>query len=231
MVGAYRLGATDVIRATRGKAGLYTSTLFEMKDEFLNTIGTALELGRSFVRSEYQKSYVPLLLLWKGIGAYVTRNPRYRTLFGPVSISNDYHEISRQLMVTFFRENGDGTLMDFVKARSPFRKKPLKRWDDASGSLREWNIEDLDALVADIEIDQKGLPVLLRQYLKLGGRLLGFNVDRDFAHTLDGLILVDLTRTDLRMLQRYLGKQGAARFLAYHAAQPALGGPATVAHA
>ena len=71
-------------------------------------------------------------------------------------------------------------------------------------------------MVADIETDQKGIPVLLRQYLKMGGELLGFNADRNFSDSLDGLIVVDLTRTDPKMLSRYLGVEGSARFLEYH---------------
>jgi hypothetical protein len=59
------------------------------------------------------------------------------------------------------------------------------------------------------------VPVLLRQYLKLGGKLLGFNLDPRFSNALDGLILVDLTRTEPRLLQRYLGKAEAAEFLEY----------------
>jgi putative hemolysin len=216
VIGAYRLGRTDVIHATRGNKSLYTSTLFRFKRSFLDAIGTALEMGRSFVRPEYQRSYTPLLLLWKGIGTYVARNPRYKVLFGPVSISNDYQPVSRQLMVRFFQGQGKDDLTRFVRARSPFRMKPLKQHDDASGTMREWDIEELSVLVADIETDQKGIPVLLRQYLKLGGRLIGFNVDKHFADALDGLILVDLTKTDPKMLQRYLGKEGTSNFLAWH---------------
>ncbi len=209
VVGAYRLGPADEITPRFGKAGLYTNTLFAFKDEFVGKVASALELGRSFVRPEYQKSYAPLLLLWKGIGAYVARNPRYKILFGPVSISNDYQYMSRQFMVNYFRERPDDEkLMRFVKARSPFRGRPMKE--------RPWDVEDLSALVADIETDQKGIPVLLRQYLKLGGRLLAFNVDKKFADALDGLILVDLTHTDPRMLSRYLGEEGAKRFLREH---------------
>jgi len=209
VVGAYRLGPADEITARFGKAGLYTNTLFAFKDEFIGKVASALELGRSFVRPEYQKSYAPLLLLWKGIGEYVARNPRYKILFGPVSISNDYQYMSRQFMVNYFRERPDEEkLMRFVKARSPFRGRPMKE--------RPWDVEELSALVADIETDQKGIPVLLRQYLKLGGRLLAFNLDKKFADALDGLILVDLTRTDPRMLSRYLGDEGAKRFLQKH---------------
>jgi putative hemolysin len=217
IAGAYRVGPTDTITERFGEEGLYTSTLFVFKNRFLDKIGTALELGRSFVRIEYQRSFTPLLLLWRGIGAYVARNPQYKVLFGPVSISNDYLPVSRQLMVTYFNQHSRmEELTSFVKARSPFRQRTFKQWDGESGSMRQWDIEDLSALVADIETDQKGVPVLLRQYLKLGGRLLGFNVDRSFADALDGLIVVDLTRTDAKMLSRYLGPEGSANFLQCH---------------
>ena len=91
-------------RSFAAARGLYTATLFHYGQEFLDRIGPALELGRSFVRQEYQKGFAPLLLLWKGIGAYVARHPRYRTLFGPVSISDRYQAISRELMVEFLEK-------------------------------------------------------------------------------------------------------------------------------
>jgi tryptophan synthase alpha subunit len=89
------------------------------------------------------------------------------------------------------------------------------RWTaDDAGSIRD--LEQISELIAQIESDDKGVPVLLRQYLKLGGRLLGFNVDPDFNNALDGLIMVDLRHTDLKTLQKYMGKQEAAQFLEFH---------------
>jgi hypothetical protein len=51
------------------------------------------------------------------------------------------------------------------------------------------DIEDLSLSIADIESDGRGVPVLIRQYLKMGGRLLGFNVDPSFSNALDALIV------------------------------------------
>jgi putative hemolysin len=218
IVGAYRMGAADQIRSTRGRRGLYTHTLFRYDTRFLDRIGKALELGRSFVRPEHQRSYTPLLLLWKGIGAYVVRNPEYKVLFGAVSISNDYTPMSRELIVRYFEGQGrKDELRRMVRARSPFWMAPsILRSEDNSADIHVWNIEDLSAAVADIEAGQKGIPVLLRQYLKLGGKLVGFNVDRNFSDALDGLIVADLTKTDSRTLARYMGKEAAAAFLAHH---------------
>ena len=203
IAGAYRLASTS-----DGAESLYTATLFHYGPEFLSRVGPALELGRSFIRPEYQRSFSPLLLLWKGIGRFVAANPGYKTLFGPVSISNQYSALSRELMIAFLekREWLSG-LADLVRPRRP----PPRR---ASAEYCR-DLDDLSDIVSDLQPGERGVPVLLRQYLRLGGKLLGFNVDPDFSNALDGLILVDLTRTAPRLLERYLGKPEAHAFLSY----------------
>jgi putative hemolysin len=193
IVGAYRLAGTDVIR------DLYTATLFKYQESFLDKIGPALELGRSFVRPEYQKGFAPLLALWKGIGAFIARNPRYKVLFGPVSISNQYQAVSRELMVTFLERRA--RLHEWM-GLIPRRQTTGNRWSAPPLA----SVEELSEVVSDLEPTRAGIPVLLRQYLRLGGTLLGFNVDPEFSDALDGLILVDLTKTEPRLLERYLGK-------------------------
>ena len=214
VVGAYRLGLADEIHRRFGRRGLYTHSLFRYRRRLLAEMGPSIELGRSFVRAEYQRSYLPLLLLWKGIGHFVAQHPRYPVLFGPVSISADYSTVSRELLVSFLRANcSDAGLTRHVRPRRPFRSTrrnlPAAFTDDP---------EQASALIARIERDNKGMPVLLRQYLKLGGRILGFNVDADFADALDGLIMVDLRHTDPKTLARYMGRPGADAFAAYHTA-------------
>jgi putative hemolysin len=216
LVGAYRLARTDAVRRQSGIGGLYTATLFRYEDRFLDRLGPALELGRSFVRQEYQKGFAPLLLLWKGIGAYIARNPQCRILFGPVSISNQYQAVSRELMISFLEKYA--VLRDWtglVRNRRAFRDRLLKGPHRPALPEAGFDIEDLSAIVSDIEQRQTGVPVLLRQYLRLGGKLLGFNVDPKFANALDGLILVDLTKTEPKLLERYLGKSEAAAFLEF----------------
>lgn len=206
IVGAYRLAGTDETR------DLYTKTLFRYDDRLLDRFGPALELGRSFVRAEYQKGFAPLLLLWKGIGEYVGRHPRYRVLFGPVSISDQYASISRELMAAFLERYAMWSgWAGLVRGRNPLRRR------DAGAGLPSAGVglDDLDAILGDVEQGRTGVPVLLRQYLRLGGKLLGFNVDRQFANTLDGLILVDLMRTEPKLRERYLGKDPARRFLEF----------------
>jgi putative hemolysin len=217
VVGAYRLGQTDGILDRRGLGGLYTSTLFRYDEALFEAMGPALEMGRSFVREEYQRSFSGLMLLWQGIGRFVIRQPRYATLFGPVSISASYRSASQQLMAAFLRSNTcHHGWSRWVRPRHPYRVR-------GRAVDEPLNVAELSTLVGDIEEDSKGVPILLRQYLRLGGRALGLNVDPDFSNVLDVLVLVDLRRTETRVLNRYMGGDGAAEFLAYHQPPTAAG--------
>ena len=214
IVGAYRVGATDRIVATHGTAGLYTTTLFRYDERMLDRLGPALELGRSFVRAEYQKNYSALLLLWKGIGRLVARSPRYRVLFGPVSISSRYQEASQQFLRRFLeQEHGNQSLASLVHAVNP----PRPMAPPSRDSVVAADVDELDALIARIE-GRQGIPVLLRQYLRLNATLLGFNIDPAFGDALDALMMVDLTKLPVETLQRYMGRDAAA-FLQTHAQQ------------
>ena len=220
IVGAYRLGLVDEILAQHGKRGLYTCSLFKYRSRMLDMLNPAIELGRSFVRAEYQRSFAPMRLLWCGIARVIERSPQYAVLFGPVSISNSYSPASRQLMVDYLSTHTAETrLRSQVKPRRPFRHE---RSDVASNSEASFpaSFDELSRMIAQIEPDHKGVPVLLRQYLRLGGRILAFNLDRKFGNVLDGLIMVDVRQIEPTMLARYMGKSGTMRFRAYHALGP-----------
>ena len=217
LVGAYRAGNTADILASQGIGGLYTSTLFRYDERLFEKFGPALELGRSFVRPDYQRHYAPLMLLWKGIARLIATHPEIAVLFGAVSISNEYSKASREMIYRFFKSRMAGDEVgDFVEPRQPFRPGLLHRWECRG----VWQaIRDLDQLsypIKDLESDGKGLPILLRQYDKLGGKLVAFNVDRKFSDVLDGLVVVDLRRTDSAVLSRYMGTEAASRFRELH---------------
>ncbi|CAN5422033.1 GNAT family N-acetyltransferase [soil metagenome] len=217
VAGAYRLGPTDRILASHGPPGLYTGTLFEFKPGFLDQLGPAVELGRSFVTARYQKKIVALQLLWKGICTFIVRNPRYRVVFGPVSISQHYHALSKNLLVRFMREHlAHPALSKLVKAPHPPSRRRLHHLQmaEVSSSLR--SIDDVSALISEIEGDGKGVPILLRHYVKMSAALLSFNVDHRFSGVIDGLMLADLCETDPRLLRRYMGTDGLSTFLAHH---------------
>ncbi|MHC4990092.1 MAG: lysophospholipid acyltransferase family protein [Planctomycetota bacterium] len=216
IVGAYRLGPTDEILPRLGVRGLYTRTLFRYSRRLMDQIGPALELGRSWVRAEYQRHHAPLMLLWKGIGTYTSENPRYRMLFGPVSISNEYHSMSKQLLVAFLQSNRYlSGLSRVMKPINPVRFARRDR-DVRDSSVVVEDLDEVDVLIREIEADRRGVPILLRQYLKLNSKLLGFNVDPEFGDVVDGLMLTDLAALDERALKFYMGVDRARAFLEYH---------------
>jgi putative hemolysin len=218
VVGAYRIAPSQDVLARFGLKGLYTNTLFHYDARLFQRFGPSLELGRSFIRQEYQKQYAPLLLLWKGILNYIAgHRPEIAVLYGAVSISADYHPLSRQLLAQFLlAQNASDGLGNLVAPRRPFRPRAARTCDiDAIVRLVP-SLDHLSNLIADIESDGKGAPILLRHYAKLGARLLGFNVDHKFSDAVDGLILVDLRKTDANLLARYMGKERASAFLQGH---------------
>jgi putative hemolysin len=219
IVDAYRLAPSADVIAQRGVGGLYTSTLFRYGKQLMDRIGPAVELGRSFIRPEYQKQYAPLLLLWKGIACYVARRPECATLFGAVSISDDYHPVSKHLLLKFLEAYRAEALAAMVAPRRTYR--PDERFLRRTGLVRRVPaaLDELSTLIADLERDGKGVPILIKQYLKCGGRLVGFNVDLKFSNAMDALIMVNLRTAPAVLLERYMGKIGAAEFRAYHAAK------------
>jgi putative hemolysin len=213
LVGAYRAGNTAEIIAERGLGGLYTSTLFRYDERVFQKLGPALELGRSFVRPEYQRQFAPLLLLWKGIARLLATHAETPVLFGAVSISNDYSKASREMIYRFFETRmQEDELAGLIEPRQAFRPAGLRPWDCRAMCHALRDLEELSRPIIDVETDGKGLPILLRQYAKIGGKMVGFNVDRKFSNVLDGLVVVDLRKTEPAVLERYMGREAAARF-------------------
>lgn len=217
VVGAYRAAHIDEVIRKYGRASIYLGTLFDFREPFFRLLGPSIELGRSFIRAEHQRSFTPLLALWRGIGEYVAQRPKHARLIGPVSVSADYDHASRALLVRYLRwHHFDPLLSALVKPRTPFRAASgLAVLGREAAAVRE--VEDFsDLIAAGDDPRRRGVPVLLRQYLKLGGRVLGFNIDPAFGNALDCLTVVDLTRTPDAVLSKYMAEDTLARFRSAH---------------
>lgn len=199
IVGGYRLGRIDQILMRQGKAGLYTSTLFEIDDAVLEALNPALELGRSFVVPDYQRSFA-MPLLWRGIGAYLNRRPWYRRLIGAVSIDREYSDQSVALMCRFFSEKC-GVEPEWAAGVKP--KQPFD-WRQYDLSAEPQTLGELNAEIAALS-NGRAIPTLLKHYAMLEAEFFGFNVDPDFCNVVDGLICVDLLKAPQRKLARFMG--------------------------
>jgi putative hemolysin len=188
-----------------GKRGFYIAELFKIKEQFYPVLKKSLELGRSWIRKEYQLKPLPLFLLWKGILKYLIENPHYQYLIGPVSISNRFSKFSQSLMVDFISTHHfDHELAQYVKPRKNFKIDFSKIDKDL---LLESNdtFKDLDSLISEIETTHLKVPVLIRQYIALNAKIICFNIDPKFSDSLDGFLVVDVEKIPVEMLDK-LGK-------------------------
>ena len=214
LVGAYRIGHTDEILNEQGSKGLYSHSLFRLSDRQLENLRGGLELGRSFVVSSYQKSRYGLPLLWQGIGQYLFLHPQYHSFYGCVSICSQYQRESIDLMVDYCRWFTQKHEAEFESAPTkPYRRSTKEK--DWLKSLQGTDVspEELSDWVSGLEPDGKGIPVLLRHYLRLGAEIVSFNVDHSFGDVVDGLVILNLQRADVSILARFMGKESLEHYL------------------
>ncbi len=193
IVGGYRIGKGHDIYDQFGIKGFYTQSLFKMKSGFVDTLKQSLELGRSFIVKDYQRKPLPLFLLWKGILYFLLKNPEYRYLIGPVSISNTYSGISKELIIRYIMANFfDYKRAAFVKPRNRFKVKTNDQHLNTALENMTPDLHSLDKFIGDIDQYNSGLPVLLKKYLGLNAKIVAFNVDPKFNDCVDGLLILDI---------------------------------------
>jgi putative hemolysin len=205
IVGAYRIGLGDEIFYSIGKSGFYINELFKIKEQFTPVLKKSLELGRSWIRKEYQQKPLPLFLLWKGILKYLIDNPRYQYLIGPVSISNSFSNFSKSLIVDYINRNHfDHDMAQYIKPRKKF-KVDFSSIDTDLLMAGEDSFKGLDNLISEVETHNMKVPVLLRQYIALNAKIICFNIDPKFSDSLDGFLVLDLEKVPQDILDK-LGK-------------------------
>ncbi len=209
LVGAYRMGRAEAHRQR------YVETLFQISGPLLRRLHSALELGRSFITPDYQVHSGLLNLMWKGIAQLVAQDPSRPILFGPVSMSAQFHPVSQALILHYLRQNYfDGRNSRSVRAPVPPKLPKKLMGVDLEGLAKGIrSIDHLSFVVSVLEKDGKGIPPLMKHYVRLGGRFLAFGVDKHFGNAVDGLLLLDLRETPFALLKRFMGESTARRFI------------------
>lgn len=192
IAGAYRIGFGDVLLDNRGFEGFYTYTLFEFSRRLNDVLRQSIELGRSFVVPGYQRRSQTLLLLWRGILHVLLRNPSYRYLMGPVSMSGGYAMAAKWLLIDYIKANHwNAELARYVVPRNGVGALGRPAVDEEM-IRRIVSTDEIDKLIRDVEPSGQGMPVLMKKYLQLGGRVMGFNIDPLFNDALDAMLILDL---------------------------------------
>lgn len=215
LVGAYRVGMGHELMEHYGVKGFYTNSLFKISPVMGEVLEQTIELGRSFVVRDYQRKPASLLLLWKGILHILLNNHSYRFLMGPVTMTGKLSDTSKSIIINFVLKNHfDYESAKWIKPVTGLKGLNIKKFNYSKIEDIE-SLDLIDKLVLDTECGEFGVPILLKKYLQLNGKIMGFNIDHNFNDSIDALMLLDLNRipeAKIMMLSKELEFDVMGRF-------------------
>ena len=193
IAGAYRMGLGSKIYERFGIDGFYLQDLFRFEPELHKMMSQSIEMGRAFIIKEYQQKPMPLFLLWKGIVHITLRFPEHKYLIGGVSISNQFSNFSKSLMIEFMKSHYyDPYVAQYVHPKKEFKVKLQDADKDFVFDATEADLNKFDKIIDEVEPGALRLPVLLKKYIKQNARLVAFNVDPLFNNAVDGLMYIKI---------------------------------------
>lgn len=191
VAGAYRMGLGSEIFPKYGIEGFYLNDLFRFESELHDMLHKSIEMGRAFIVKEYQQKPMPLFLLWKGIIHITLRYPEHKFLLGGVSISNQFSDFSKSLMIEFMKSNFyDPYVAQYIHPKKAFKVKLKDADKDFIFDEAEADLNKFDKIIDELEPSALRLPVLIKKYIKQNARVVAFNVDPLFNNAVDGLMYI-----------------------------------------
>ena len=157
-------------------------------------LSKSIEMGRAFIIKEYQQKPMPLFLLWKGIIHITLRYPEHKFLMGGVSISNQFSDFSKSLMIEFMKSNFyDPYIAQYIHPKKAFKVKLKDADKDFIFDEAEADLNKFDKIIDELEPGSLRLPVLIKKYIKQNARVVAFNVDPLFNNAIDGLMYIRIS--------------------------------------
>lgn len=194
LIGAYRLGLGADIIEKQGIKGFYSDMFFRFNPNMTSTLKECIELGRSFVSVGYQKDTMALLFLLKGLFYATMKFTEYKHLIGPVSISSWYPMLYRSLMFHYLKNSASTPkFANMVNPLTPFIPNTGRVDIDILIKGRMESLEAFDRYMYRVSGGKYRFPTLVKKYLKLGSKIIDYNVDPDFNDCLDCLIMLTLS--------------------------------------
>lgn len=202
VAGAYRMGLGKDIFNKYGIDGFYLQELFRFESELHQMMEQSIEMGRAFIVKEYQQKPMPLFLLWKGIVHTTLRYPEHNYLIGGVSISNQFSDFSKSLMIEFMKSHYyDPYVAQYVYPKKEYKVRLKDADKDFVFNETEADLNKFDKLIDEVEPGNLRLPVLIKKYIKQNAKVIAFNVDPLFNNSVDGLMyirIVDLPESTVK---------------------------------
>ncbi len=213
IVGGYRFITGERARNPEtGDFDLSTAHYFNftdrMKEEY---IPYSIELGRSWVRPDYQannnprKGFFALMNIWDGLGSLVINYPEIKYLFGKVTMYTHYHKEARDLLLSFmchYFPNRPDLCVPKVELDAPHDKALFYELFD-----KDMSYEDGFKLLNKL-LKERGeyIPPLINIYMGLSETMITFGTAQnpDFGDVEETGILVTIGDIHEAILDRHV---------------------------
>jgi hypothetical protein len=188
IIGGYRFILGKDIKIEDGIPRIATSHMFKFSPRFVSEyLPKTIELGRSFVRLEYQsskagaKAIFALDNLWDGLGALTVENPEIRYLFGKFTMYPSYNRECRDMLLYFLSTH----FPDPERLVTPIY--PISRSDGGGKFEQMFTGHDFkeDYKILNTAIRQHGIniPPLVNAYMSLSPtlKIFGTAINYEFG--------------------------------------------------
>ncbi len=189
ILGGYRyICGSDIRMDADGRPRIATSHMFNFSEKFVKDyLPHTIELGRSFVRLEYQstragvKAIYVLDNLWDGLGSLTVIHPEIRYLFGKVTMYPSYTAECRDMILYFLHKH----FPDPDKLVTPICPLPVNYDTDDMARIFTGTCFKEDYKILNAEVRRRGdnIPPLVNAYMGLSPtmRMLGTAVNDEFG--------------------------------------------------
>lgn len=198
ILGGYRyLLGSEVQLDDKGQPRLATSHMFHFSDRFMRDyMPWTIELGRSFVTSEYQssrrnaKSIFALDNLWDGLGALTVVMPQVKYFFGKFTMYPSYNRMARDMILYFLRKH----FPDPDRLILPMKPLELEHPEAELAKLftEDDFRDDYRLLVREVRALGLNIPPLVNAYMNLSPtmKLFGTAINDGFGDVEETGILI-----------------------------------------
>ncbi|HKK61997.1 MAG TPA: GNAT family N-acetyltransferase [Bacteroidales bacterium] len=212
IIGGYRyIDCSQFCKQANPGKFMSTTHYFDLSEEFINEyLPSTIELGRSWVRPEYQptsnsrKGLYALANLWDGLGALISKNDHLKYFFGKVTMYPEYDRDARNLLLSFMKFFFE----DKNQLVTPKFPVPFKY--DKDKIAREFGNLDhrksISVLRKAIRIHGETIPPLINLYMGLSPtmRVFGTSLNKDFGDVEETAIMVTIEDIDAEKKSRHL---------------------------
>jgi len=212
IIGGYRFILGENVRVSAdGVPHIATSHMFRFSEKFLKEyLPSTLELGRSFVRLEYQstkagvKAIYALDNLWDGIGALTVVYPQIRYLFGKVTMYPNYSHLCRDMILYFMNHY----FPDPEKLVTPIKPVQMTHsMEFLSGRFDNSNFaEDYRRLNQMVREEGLNIPPLVHAYMSLSPtmRMFGTAINDEFGNVEESGIMISVREITKEKIERHI---------------------------